>query len=147
MNNRLALQQFNKAYENDALEVAVYGASPVGLIVLLYEGAIKALVQAKVFMGQNRYQEKSAMISRAQDILEGLRVSLDHDKGKDISVNLEDLYQYSKYRLGVANLNNDANIIDEISNLLSILLPAWQELDRRPKATEQAGSEQEKARV
>lgn len=147
MNNRLALQQFNKAYENDALEVAVYGASPVGLIVLLYEGAIKSLVQAKVFISQNRFQEKAAMISRAQDILEGLRVSLDHSKGKEISVNLEDLYEYSKYRLGVANLNNDVQIIDEISSLLGILLPAWQELDRRPQGAGSADSQSGKARV
>ncbi|GGY29641.1 flagellar export chaperone FliS [Paludibacterium paludis] len=145
MNNRLALQQFSKAYENDALEVAVYGASPVGLIVLLYEGAIKALNQAKVFIGQNRFQEKAAMISRAQDILEGLRVALDHEKGKQVTRNLEDLYQYSKYRLGIANLNNDVNILDEIANLLGILLPAWQELDRRPKTPDAAASPAAKA--
>jgi CIC family chloride channel protein len=40
------LKQFNKAYENDALKAAVYGASPIGIVVMLYEGAIKAIMTA-----------------------------------------------------------------------------------------------------
>ena len=33
----------NKAYRDDALKVAVYGASSIGIVVMLYEGAIKAI--------------------------------------------------------------------------------------------------------
>ena len=99
MNNTRAMQQFKKTYHDDALEVAVYGASPVGLVVLLYEGAIKAIIQAKILMEQQRHAEKGVMINKAVDIIEGLRVALDHQKGESISLNLEDLYVYAKFRL------------------------------------------------
>jgi flagellar protein FliS len=124
------MQQFKKAYQDDALEVTVYGASPVGLIVLLYEGAIKAIGQAKILMGVQRYAEKGRMINKAVDIIEGLRVVLKHQPDQEVSYNLEDLYIYAKFRLGVANMKNDPEILDEVSNLLGVILPSWQELAR-----------------
>jgi len=135
MNNTRAMQQFKKTYHDDALEVAVYGASPVGLVVLLYEGAIKAIIQAKILMDQQRHAEKGVMINKAVDIIEGLRVALDHQKGESISLNLEDLYIYAKFRLGVANMKNDPDILDEVANLFSVILPSWQALAKTSSAT------------
>jgi flagellar protein FliS len=135
MNNTRAMQQFKKTYQDDALEVAVYGASPVGLVVMLYEGAIKAIVQAKVLMEHQRFSEKGEMINKATDILEGLRVALDHQHGQNISLNLEDLYVYAKFRLGVANMKNDPEILDEVANLLRVILPSWQTLAKNGAGT------------
>lgn len=143
MNNTRAMQQFKKAYQDDALEVAVYGASPVGLVVLLYEGAIKAICEAKVLMQYQRYAEKGVMINKAVDIIEGLRVALDHTHGENLSLNLEDLYVYAKFRLGVANMKNDPEILDEVSNLLSVILPSWQALARNASATAQPAAAQQ----
>jgi len=130
------MQQFKKAYQDDALEVAVYGASPVGLIVLLYEGAIRAIQQAKVLMKNERHSEKTHMINKASDIVEGLRVALDHSHDANLSMNLEDLYIYVKFRLGVANMKNDPEILDEVANLLSVILPAWQEVAKTQHANQ-----------
>ncbi|WP_215780863.1 MULTISPECIES: flagellar export chaperone FliS [unclassified Paludibacterium] len=128
MKNTLAMQQLKKAYQDDALEVAVYGASPVGLIVMLYEGALRAIDQAKVLMQHQRYEEKGRLINKAIDIIEGLRIALDHTHNASLSLNLEDLYVYAKFRLGVANMKNDPEILDEVAKLLNVILPAWQEL-------------------
>ncbi|TDR78451.1 flagellar export chaperone FliS [Paludibacterium purpuratum] len=136
MKNTLAMQQLKKAYQDDALEVAVYGASPVGLIVLLYEGAIRAINQAKVLMANERHAEKTQMINKASDIVEGLRVALDHRHDANLSLNLEDLYIYVKFRLGVANMKNDPDILDEVANLLGVILPAWQEVAKTQHAGE-----------
>ncbi|WP_024301332.1 flagellar export chaperone FliS [Pseudogulbenkiania sp. MAI-1] len=128
--NRRALQQLNKAYLDDALQVAVYGASPVGIIVLLYEGAIKALQQAERAMAEQRFDVKSAMISKAIDILDGLREVLDFQQGGDISQNLSDLYLYMKSRLSVANLKNDPAILVEVQGLLEEILSAWKQVEK-----------------
>jgi len=128
MKNTLAMQQFKKTYQDDALEVTVYGASPVGLIVLLYEGALKAIDQARVLMKAQRFAEKGVMINKAINIIEGLRLALNHQDGEEVSLNLEDLYIYAKFRLGVANMKNDTEILDEVANLLAVILPSWQEL-------------------
>lgn len=128
--NRRALQQLNKAYLDDALQVAVYGASPVGIIVLLYEGAIKALQQAERAMAEQRFDVKSAMISKTIDILDGLREVLDFQQGGEISQNLSDLYLYMKSRLSVANLKNDPAILVEVQGLLEEILSAWKQVEK-----------------
>lgn len=125
-----SVEQVNKVYQDDALAAAVYGASPVGLVVLLYEGAIRAIGQAKVAMGQKDYALKATKVNKAIDIIEGLRITLDPRHGEELARNLEDLYQYAKYRLGVANMANNPAALDEVVNVLSTVLFAWQELDK-----------------
>ncbi|WP_239690819.1 flagellar export chaperone FliS [Chromobacterium sphagni] len=124
------LKQFNQAYANDALKTAVYGASPVGIVVMLYEGAIKAINSASVAIDAGRFDEKARMISKAVDILEGLRVALDLDLASEAAVNLNDLYLYMKLRLAKASLKNDKDMLAEVRGLLETILPAWQQVDK-----------------
>lgn len=128
-------EQLKKTYQDDALVVTVYGASPVGLIVLLYQGAIDAIDHAKVAMKQGQFAQKGRSINKAVDIIEGLRIVLDHEKGRELARNLESLYVYAKYRLGVANMKNDPAGLEEVARLLGIVLLAWQEISGiRPRA-------------
>ncbi|OWY37906.1 flagellar export chaperone FliS [Xenophilus sp. AP218F] len=133
LNSRM-LKQFNQAYANDALKAAVYGASPIGIVVLLYEGAIKALSTASIAIQAGRFEEKARMISKAMDIVEGLRIALDLELGSDAARNLNDLYLYMKQRLTQATLKNDPEILEEVRNLLETILPAWQQVDRENAA-------------
>ncbi len=129
LNSRM-LKQFNQAYANDALKTAIYGASPVGIVVMLYEGAIKALQAADTAIDNSRFDEKARMITKAVDILEGLRIALDLEQGSEAAVNLNDLYLYMKLRLAKASLKNDKEILAEVRSLLETLLPAWQQVNR-----------------
>ena len=106
--NRLALQQLNKAYQQDALEASVYGASPVGRIVMLYEGAISALRKAQTEIGRSNFIEKGRLIGKGMEIINGLDSVLNLEKGGEVTGNLRELYIYMKHRLGVANMKNDA---------------------------------------
>lgn len=140
LNSRM-LKQFNKAYENDALKAAVYGASPIGIVVMLYEGAIKAIMTASIAIEAQRFDEKARMISKAMDIIEGLRIALDVEAGSEAAVNLNELYLYMKTRLGQASLKNDLTILVEVRSLLETILPAWQQVDRsQPVASAAAGA-------
>ncbi|PXX44377.1 flagellar export chaperone FliS [Aquitalea magnusonii] len=140
MLNSKMLKQFNKAYEDDALKAAVYGASPVGLVVLLYEGAIKAIGQATYAIESQRYDEKSRLVSKTIDIIDGLRESLDLQQDNEAVKNLNDLYIYMKQRLSTANLKNDPEILAEVRRLLETILPAWQELNRSSMSTSTASN-------
>ncbi|POZ62632.1 flagellar export chaperone FliS [Chromobacterium alticapitis] len=138
LNSRM-LKQFNQAYANDALKAAVYGASPIGIVVMLYEGVIKAVISASIAIDAGRFDEKARMISKAVDILEGLRIALDLGQGSEAAVNLNDLYIYMKMRLAQASLKNDKEILSEVKGLMETILPAWQQVDR-DLAAAQAGA-------
>jgi flagellar protein FliS len=121
------------AYGQVNTETAIASASPVQIIVLLYDGAINALAAAKGRMQEMRLAEKGQLISKAIGIVEGLRSVLDHEKGGEISRNLNDLYDYMKRRLAAANLKNEPDGVDEVMRLLSNLREAWVELEARER--------------
>ncbi|MBX9720955.1 MAG: flagellar export chaperone FliS [Candidatus Obscuribacterales bacterium] len=120
------LRQFQKAYQDDALSTRVLGANPVEIIVLLYEGAIEALERASIAIEQSDFQQKSLMINKTLDIIEGLRQSLNFDKGGEISVNLDSLYDFMKRHLvSSSDAEEQVKAISDVSALLKDLLEAW----------------------
>ena len=126
------------AYSNVDLITTVNSASPLQLILLLYDGAIGSLATAKGHMLDKKFAEKGRLISKAIDIIEGLRSVLDFDKGGEISKNLNDLYEYMKHRLTLSNLKNDPEGPAEVMRLLNDLRMAWANLDERERANAMA---------
>jgi flagellar protein FliS len=114
------------AYANVGLETGIASASPHKLIVMLYDGALVALLSAKTNLAANNIAAKGTAISKAITIIDnGLRASLDKDAGGDIAANLDALYDYMSRRLLHANLKNDVPAIDEVHRLLADLREAW----------------------
>jgi len=124
------LQQFQKAYESDALETKVLGATPLELIVLLYEGAIEALQQAQQAIRAGNVAQKGSLINKAGDIIEGLRNALNHEKGGDISTSLNDLYVFSKQKLAEAHRSNSTEDLQAVVTVLDTLLGGWKQIAR-----------------
>lgn len=121
------------AYAQIDTQTAIASATPVQIIVLLYDGAINSLASAKGKMQEMKLAEKGQLISKAIGIVEGLRAVLDFEKGGDIARNLNDLYDYMKRRLASANLKNDQAGLDEVIGLLSNLRGAWVEIEARER--------------
>lgn len=117
-----------KAYQDVGVHTAVSTANPVQIVVLLYEGAMAALQTAKGEMSRQNTLEKSRLLMKAIDIIEGLRGALDFQQGGDISVSLSDLYLYMVRQVSLANLRNDPALLDEVHQLLGVLLEAWKVL-------------------
>jgi flagellar protein FliS len=114
------------AYANVGLETGIASASPHKLIVMLYDGALVALLSAKTNLAANNIAAKGTAISKAITIIDnGLRASLDKTAGGEIAANLDALYDYMSRRLLHANLKNDVPAIDEVHRLLADLREAW----------------------
>jgi flagellar protein FliS len=125
------------AYSSLNVETGVAGASPQRLVIMLYDGALKAIFDAKVAMARGEISSKGSAISKAIAIIdEGLRPALDMDAGGEIAANLVALYDYVSSRLLYANLKNDPSSLDESARLLSELRGAWQELEQRTRPVE-----------
>lgn len=114
------------AYANVGLETGIAAASPHKLIVMLYDGALVALLSAKANIATNNIAAKGIAISKAINIIDnGLRASLDKEAGGEIAANLDALYDYMSRTLLHANLKSDVPAIDEVHRLLSELREAW----------------------
>lgn len=119
-------QKGAKEYSQVSLHTEVMEADPHKLIQLLLEGALTRLSMAKHFIEQKDYEAKNEKIGRTIDIVCALQESLDHEKGGDVSANLERLYDYISRRLFDANALNDVDIVNEVMSLLLEVKSGWE---------------------
>ncbi len=118
-----------QAYAKIGVESSVMSANQQQLITLLFDGAISALVRARLFMQDNNIQGKGNSISKAINIIEGgLKQGLDEQSGDDLTDNLIGLYAYMVRRLVQANLHNDVEALEEVEGLLRNIADAWKEV-------------------
>ena len=113
------------AYQNVGTETTVACADPHRLIQLMMERALAKIAVAKGHMARGDVAEKGLQVGGAISIVDGLRTSLNTGEGGALAENLESLYFYMIRRLLAANLENDPDILDEVSGLLRQLKDAW----------------------
>ena len=115
-----------KAYAYVGIETDVASADSHKLILMLFEGAFLAIAKARLALQNNSVADKGAAISQAIAIIDqGLKASLDVKSGGALAEKLFALYEYMCRRLLLANLNNQPEILDEVTGLLRELNSAW----------------------
>ena len=107
------------------LDNNVAAGNPVGLVTALYEGAIKAVQEARRCLETADIWGRSKAVSRSVDILTELVLSLDHEKGGDLSTQLKNLYCYMQQRLLAAHASQEDEPMAEEVGLLTTLLDGW----------------------
>lgn len=106
----------------------VLTASPVMLIVMLYDEAIKMCNMAKIgFNDKNRETVHNALI-KVQKIITELTVALDTNNGGEVAENLKSLYIYLHRRLVEANVEYSIEKVEESLKILISLREAWQQV-------------------
>ncbi len=110
------------------LESSVLSAAPLQLVHLAYEGAIKAIIEARGHLAAKRIHERSTAITRVQLILIELNRALDFQRGTEVATRLASLYDYMLKRLAEANFKQAEEPLAEVQELLTTLDEAWKEL-------------------
>jgi flagellar protein FliS len=105
--------------------------SPEKLIEMLYEGALKFTSFAKKAIQKNDIEKKVYWINRSVNIFTELLLSLDLEKGGEIALYLNGLYEQQIKFLIQANAENDVEKLDIVINVLKGLLEAWKETTQK----------------
>ena len=114
-----------RAYQQVNTQTSITDADPHRLIQLLYNGALERINMAKARMQAKDFEGKGKLISKAIEIIGGLRSFLDFEKGGDLSARLEGLYDYMERTLLEANAKNDVAKLDEVASLLHSVKQGW----------------------
>jgi flagellar protein FliS len=107
------------------VEGSVSSQHPMRLVVALYEGALEATRAAGRCLESGDIWGRSKAINKALAILTELLVSLDYEKGGEISLSLKRLYGYMQTRLTEAHARQAAEPLREIEKLLGTLIEGW----------------------
>jgi len=105
---------------------SVTTASPGELTLMLYNGCLKFIKQAKVAIQEKEIEEKNTNIIKAQNIIRELMVTLNMDY--EISKQMMPLYDYLLHQLIQANLKNDTAILDEVEGFVVEFRDTWKQV-------------------
>ncbi|WP_293662709.1 flagellar export chaperone FliS [Rhodoferax sp. OV413] len=123
------------AYKRVGVETSVDNADPHKLVALLFDALHTALGGARFAMQNGDIAAKCKHISHAVRIFEeGLIAPLNLQEGGDIAANLHDLYTYCVQRLTMANIRNDASIIEEVQRVIEPVSSGWKQINGKGPA-------------
>src|SRR3954453_976878 len=108
-----------KAYGNLA------DASPYQVVQLMLDALLSRIAEAAGHLERGETAAKGEKIGKALGIIEALLLGLDTERGGDIALNLERLYDYSSRTLLKANLENRVELLKEVSSLLREIKLGW----------------------
>jgi flagellar protein FliS len=106
----------------------VEGASPHGLIVILYEELLKGLDTLAAGLSANGTLTRAAAIqrkSRVSAILLGLEGSLDHGQGGTLSRDLASVYREARRLVEAGTANHDPKPIIQAREMMAEISMAW----------------------
>lgn len=129
MHTKGKIKTQNKQY----LRNVVDSASPMQLIVLLYDGAAQWLQMAKKEIAKNverrppNWTAFSHNIDMSLRILTHLQESLNHERAEDLSDNLFSIYEFLKNLIIKVNAYKQEKDIDDAIEILKNLKKSWLE--------------------
>jgi flagellar protein FliS len=112
------------SYQTVVTHGGVAAADPHRLIIMLMDGVLERLAQARGCMERGAVAERSQHLHRAVSIIDELRNSLDLSQG-EIAHNLDGLYDYMCRQLLTIASDNRVQTLDEVGNLMREVRGAW----------------------
>ncbi len=117
------------AYSTVGIETGVDAADPHKLVLMLFDGALLAISDARRHLAAGATAAKGLSLTKAIMIVDhGLKASLDMSSGGELAGRLAALYDYVCRQLLVANAHNSDAEMDEARRLLGELRGAWAQI-------------------
>lgn len=111
----------NQVYQNNQVTTA----TPGELTLMLYNGGIKFLKQAKAAIQENKMDVANENNIKVQNIIKELIITLDHKY--PMSEQFQLLYDYMLRRTVEANMKKEVAILDEVEDFFVQFRDTWKE--------------------
>ncbi len=121
-------------------ETHITTSSPMALVIMLYDEAIKAIEMAEEAFQINdpsRIEKIGNHLLHAQDVITELAVSLDMEKGGEIAHHLHRLYDFMVVHLSKADVTKEIQGVRDVHKMLCELRQAWNEVAKQEVAGEE----------
>ncbi|PTQ11534.1 flagellar export chaperone FliS [Sphingomonas oleivorans] len=103
----------------------VEGATPHGLVAILFDELLKALEMLIVHQRQGDLARRNERQARALSILHGLEASLDFDRGGEIANSLSQIYREARRLIALGVRDGDVAPIEQARAMLADIAGAW----------------------
>ena len=103
----------------------VQSRSPLELVVMLYDGAIRFLGEARDADERKDQWARAAAVSKALAIVSELRSTLNLDEGSSLALELDRLYDYMTGRLLEISTKRALSGVEEVQRLRITVREGW----------------------
>lgn len=108
-----------------SLEARILAATPLELVVILYDEAINAVRAARAHLAAGNIRARSRSVSKVISILIELDRSLNFEAGGELSKRLAGIYAFMRSSLTEANVRQTDEGLATTERLLVSLREAW----------------------
>lgn len=115
------------AYMNQYQDNSIMTASREQILIMLYDGAIRFVRQARQAIIEGRKADKAQAVGKAVAIVTEFSNTLDYEVGGEIALDLSRLYDFMIRELAAVNANSQAERLEPVENILLELRGAFVE--------------------
>ncbi|OAO79886.1 Flagellar biosynthesis protein FliS [Anoxybacillus flavithermus] len=105
---------------------AVQTASPGELTLMLYNGCLKFIAQAKKAIEDKDIEARNTNLLKAQKIIQELMVTLNMEY--EVAKSMMTMYDYMYRRLVEANIKSDVTILEEVEGYVKEFRDTWKQV-------------------
>jgi len=120
----------NKSAQYHAYNLANRTVGKTRQVVMLYDGIIRFIKQAKQAIEENRIEDRYKLLTKATEVLVGLQGSLDFEQGGTVARTLHDFYISMESRLMSIHRTHDTKVCEELINELKQMRDVWDKIDK-----------------
>ena len=110
---------------------AIQSSSPVQLVVMLYDGALRFCGEARGAILRRDIAAKGKALSKAIAIVGELQGTLDLERGGEVAISLHQLYSFLTDRLMAASFSQSVEPLDQAVRVLTNLRDGWAGVDEQ----------------
>ncbi|MCC2646003.1 MAG: fliS [Rickettsiaceae bacterium] len=129
MSNRLIQNAVSK------YQTANEQSSKTKQVVMLYEGILRFLNNAKSAIREKNIQDRFNSLEKAVEIINGLQLCLDQENGGEVATELNKFYNTMVTRINLINIKHEGEeAVELIVQQFKPLKEAWEEVDKQYNA-------------
>lgn len=111
-----------QSYQTNAMQTA----SPGELTLMLYNGCLKFIAQAKKAIEDKDIEARNTNLLKAQKIIQELMVTLNMEY--EVAKSMMTMYDYIYRRLVEANIKSDMSILEEVEGYVKEFRDTWKQV-------------------
>ena len=108
---------------------AVQGATPVGLVIALYDTIIRDFRRAMEAMNRGDVETRVNELNHALTVIAHLKSVLDHEKGGEAATRFDHFYDVARGMLLSVNVNTSKETLTKLIDMFSSTRSAWHQAE------------------
>lgn len=114
-----------------AYSTATRTAPKLRQIIMLYEGVIRFMQQARLAIEENRVEDRYNLLTRSSEIILNLQACLDFENGGQVAQTLHDFYSSIDARILSIHRSRSEELCDSVIRDLKEMCQVWREIDEK----------------